>query len=62
MKRLIPRNSECMVLHDFNINYKKRNNRNMVNRNLNQILNHMVKKYLPGQVVRFDTWSRSVKI
>jgi len=62
MKRLIPRNSECMVFRDFNINYKKRNNRNMVNRNLNQILNHMVKKHLLGQVVRFDTWSRRVNI
>jgi len=60
MKRLIPRNCECMVLGDFNINYEKRNNRNMVNRNLNQILNIMVENHLLEQVVRFDTWSRSV--
>ena len=34
MKRLIPAREECIVLGDFNINYEKRNNRNVVNRGL----------------------------
>jgi exonuclease III len=32
MKRLIPNNNECIILGNFNINYAKRNNRNVVNR------------------------------
>ena len=60
MKHLIPRNSECMVLGDFNINYTKKNNRNVVNRSLTQVLNSLVENHSLEQVVSFDTWSRTV--
>ena len=42
MKKQIPRNGECIVLGDFNINYEKKNNQNVVNRSLAQILNNVV--------------------
>jgi hypothetical protein len=60
MKQLIPRNSECIIVGDFNINYTKRNNRNIVNRSLTQVLNNLVENHLLEQVVSFDTWSRTV--
>jgi endonuclease/exonuclease/phosphatase family metal-dependent hydrolase len=60
MKRLIPRNNECIVLGDFNINYAKRNNRNVVNRTLTQILKNLVENHSLEQMVSFETWSRTV--
>jgi len=60
MKRLIPRNVECIVLGDFNLNYAKRNNRNVVNRTLTQILMNLVENHSLEQMVSFDTWSRTV--
>ena len=60
MKRLIPGNGECIILGDFNINYEKRNNRNMVNRSLVQILRNMVENHSLEQLVSFNTWSRTV--
>ena len=60
MKQLIPRNGECIILGDFNINYTKRNNRNVVNRSLTQVLNNLVENHSLEQVVSFDTWSRTV--
>jgi hypothetical protein len=60
MKRLIPNNNECIILGDFNINYAKRNNRNVVNRTLTQILKNLVENHSLEQVVSFETWSRTV--
>jgi len=60
MKRLIPAREECIVLGDFNINYEKRNNRNVVNRGLTQTLNTMVDVLSLEQMVNFPTWSRAV--
>jgi endonuclease/exonuclease/phosphatase family metal-dependent hydrolase len=60
MERLIPRNSECLILGDLNIDYAKRNNRNVVNRSLTQVLKTMVENHSLEQVVSFNTWSRSV--
>jgi endonuclease/exonuclease/phosphatase family metal-dependent hydrolase len=60
MKRLIPKNSECIVLGDFNINYAKMNNRNVVNRTLTQILKNLVENHSLEQMVSFKTWSRTV--
>ena len=60
MKRQIPKNSECICLGDFNINYEKRNNRNVVNRSLTQILKKMVENHSLEQMVSFNTWSRIV--
>ena len=62
MKRLIPRNVECIVLGDFNLNYAKRNNRNVVNRTLTQILMNLVENHSLEQMVSFDTWSRTVMV
>ncbi len=60
MKRLIPKNNEGIILGNFNINYTKRNNRNVVNRTLTQILKNLVENHLLEQVVLFKTWARTV--
>ena len=60
MRRLIPRDNECIILGDFNINYEKRNNRNVVNRALSQTLRNMVENHSLEQLVSFNTWSRTV--
>jgi exonuclease III len=51
MIRLIPKNNECIILGDFNINYAKRNNRNVVNRTLTQILKNPVENHSLEQMV-----------
>jgi len=60
MKRLIPKNNECIILGHFNINYAKMNNRNEVNRTLTQILKNPVENHSLEQMVSFKTWSRTV--
>ncbi len=60
MKRLIPSRAECIILGDFNINYAKRNNQNLVNRALSQTLKKMVETHSLEQMVTFNTWFRTV--
>ena len=62
IERLIPRNNECIVMGDFNIDFAKRNNQNVVNRSLNQLLRILVENHSMEQVVSFHTWSRTVNV
>ena len=60
IERIISRNAQCIILGDFNIDYAKRNNRNIVNRRLTRTLNTLIENHSLKQVVEFKTWSRNV--